>query len=48
MVAELFPKIAAKILNIGLTFSVEVERYKAYRINDWIEFYSSIDYLSVA
>ena len=45
--AELFPKTAATILDIRLTFSVGVERYKADRIKDWMGFHSSINYGSV-
>ena len=47
MAAELFTKTAAKILDIKLTFSVGVERYKADKTKDWIGFHSSIDYGSV-
>ena len=34
MAAELFPKTAAKILDVELAFSVVVEQYKADRIKD--------------
>ena len=47
MVVEVFPRTAAKVLDVKLTFGVGVEWYKKERIKDWMGFHSSIDYGSV-
>ena len=47
MVVEVFPRTAAKVLDVKLTFGVGVEWYKKERIKDWMGFHSNIEYGSV-
>ena len=47
MAAEIFPKTAAKILDVELSVGVGVERHKEDRIKEWMELHSSIDYGSL-